>query len=171
MRTVNFTEEDSIAAAEEWNFNCGPGALCAVLDKTPNEIRSLMGDFEKKGYTNPTLMQECLSRAGACYKQTYRSDLPKELPFFLPEVKFGVVRIQWAGPWTEPKVPMRVRYRHTHWIAVAGNEVFDVNAMKIGGWIDFPLWAGSLVPWIVKYCVPKGTGRWWPTHAYEVERR
>ena len=80
------------------------------------------------------------------------------------------MRIQWGGPWTKPRVPMRVRYRQTHWVALRNNneEVFDVNATCSGGWIKTEEWEWKLVPWLIKEAVPKGDGTWWPTHVLEV---
>ena len=170
-RPLRFTLEDARRASDEWGFNCGPGALCAVLNLTPDEIRPKLGEFESKGYTNPTLMLAVLDRVGAKYQQTYRADIPKGWP----QVKYGLMRIQWGGPWTKPGVPMRARYRQTHWIGVRGglllseSEVFDINAVNVGGWIPFANWADKLVPWLCAECVPKWDGTWWPTHAIEVE--
>jgi len=60
-RRAVFGVQEANAASEAWGFNCGPGALCAVLDLTPDELRPKLGDFEAKGYTNPTC------RAGAAW--------------------------------------------------------------------------------------------------------
>lgn len=165
-RLVRFTIDDAQRASDDWGFNCGPGALCAVLHLTPDELRHQMGDFERKGYTNPKLMLEVLHRAGACFRQAFRSDDPSEIPL----VQYGLVRIQWGGPWTRPGVPMAARYRRTHWIAMRdGREIFDVNAMCCGGWISFREWHDELVPWLCRQAVPKWDGRLWATHAIEVE--
>jgi hypothetical protein len=55
---VSFTEADAHRAYDEWGANCGPGALAAIAGLTLDKVRALMGDFETKGYTNPTLMYE-----------------------------------------------------------------------------------------------------------------
>ncbi len=117
-RHAVFGVQEANAAAEAWGFNCGPGALCAVLGLTPDELRPKLGDFEAKGYTNPTLMAAVLRAHGVRHRQTYRSDLPGRF-----HLAFGLMRVQWAGPWTQPDVPMAARYRQTHWVAVAGDEV------------------------------------------------
>ena len=49
-------------------------------------------------------------------------------------------------------------------------EIFDINAMCVGGWIDLPQWSTQLVPWLLKQCEPKATGGWWLTHAVEIRR-
>lgn len=173
MKPVRFTIEDAQKASDEWQFNCGPGALCAILGLTPDELRPNLGEFEAKGYTNPTLMKETLGRCGAKWHQTYRGDSPHLMQEF---AKNGLIRIQWGGPWTKVGVPMRVRYRKTHWVGcrfVEGSknvfQIFDVNAMCVGGWLSFGEWSERLVPWLLKKCVPKHDGTWWATHTLEVE--
>lgn len=165
FRPIRFTIEDALNCG--WNFNCGPGALCAVLNLTPAGIRPLMGDFDSKGYTNPKLMLDVLGRAGAQYHQVYRSDSPTGR---VGKVRHGLMRIQWGGPWTSPTAPKLARCRHTHWVAMRNNseEVFDVNALCVGGWLGMAEWENKLVPWIIKECVPGGDGTWWPTHVIEV---
>ena len=162
-RRAVFGVQEANAAAEAWGFNCGPGALCAVLGLTPDELRPTMGDFEAKGYTNPTLMADVLRAHGVRHRQTYRSDQPGRC-----RLDFGLMRVQWAGPWTQPGVPMAARYRQTHWVAVAGDEVFDINAICVGGWIGRQEWETKLVPWLIREACPRGTGDWWPTHAWEL---
>ncbi|HPA20941.1 MAG TPA: hypothetical protein PLU30_24545 [Verrucomicrobiae bacterium] len=165
---LRFTEADAIRAADAWRFNCGPGALCAVLDLTPDEIRPKLAGFERKGYTNPTLMAEILTGCGARFHRVFRSDAPGE-PF--PALRLGLIRIQWGGPWTRPGVPMMARYRKTHWIAArrASQQIFDINCMGVGGWIDRHCWTDNWAPWIAGSCVEDSDGTWWPTHAIEVD--
>lgn len=173
-----FTLDDAQAAADAWGFNCGPGALCAVLGMTPDEIRPHLLDFEGKGYTNPTLMANILRGLNIPFRRKYECAVGpvdnRPLPGDWP--RFGLVRVQWGGPWTAPGVPMRARYRHTHWIAVrmdgdsGRREAFDINALCVGGWLPFYEWANELVPWLIRECVPKGNGEWWPTHCWEINQ-
>lgn len=167
---VRYTATDFYTASEEWGFNCGPGALCAVLNLTPNELRPHLLDFESKGYTNPTLMYGVLDGLGVKWSQCYRGDV-HPAPEHTPWPRFGLVRVQWGGPWTKPGVPMRARYRQTHWVASRGEpsrrEIFDVNGVK-EGWLPFRIWAEHLMPWLAEDCVPKWDGRFWPTHGIEV---
>lgn len=171
--TPRFTLADAERANDEWGCNCGPAALAAVTGRTLDEIRPLMGDFERKRYTNPTLMFDSLMRTGV--KFWWNTGM-------LPA--HGLCRVQWEGPWTKPGVPVRARYRHTHWIAMqnplhsrlldqihrdAG--IFDINAMNSGGWIAYSEWATTLVPWLLKECEPKADGKWHFTHHVEVELR
>jgi hypothetical protein len=168
---LRFTETDAERASDQWGCNCGPSALAAITGRTLDEIRPLMGDFERKRYTNPTLMFDSIKRTAVPY---WTVDCPPT---------HGLCRVQWEGPWTEPGVPIRVRYRHTHWIGIQNPRhssmmnqihqearIFDINAMCVGGWIPYAEWATSLVPWLLKQCEPKANGRWHITHRIEVGR-
>ena len=176
--SARFTLDDAQRARDEWNFNCGPAALAVVSGLTLQDLRPQMGDFESKGYTNPTLMFDCLNRLGINWKPRkargptgWHSDGLHVWP------RFGLCRVQWEGPWTAPGVPIRVRYRHTHWIAVdstiEGEEpnVFDVNCMCVGGWVPLSEWRHSVVPWLLKQCVPRANGAWHLTHVIEIPKQ
>jgi hypothetical protein len=181
---VRFNRDDAQAAGDTWRFNCGPAALCAVLHMTPEEIRPHLLDFEQKGYTNPSLMASILRRLRVPFKRVAEWTgavvvRPVWYPWFFPGC--GLVRIQWGGPWTQPGVPIRVRYRHTHWVGARVNvrlphgdpsfrEMFDINAICAGGWLPYAEWADQLIPWLIRECQPEASGEWWPTHIWEVER-
>lgn len=160
---LKMTTLESLIAARDWGFNCGPGALCAALNLTPDEIRPHLDEFEKRGYMNPTQILAALKKLGADFRQTYRADEPS-VP--LIAVKHGLTKIQWGGPWCKKGVPMTARYYHTHWIANHGDYIFDVNAKD--GWIHRDTWTDQLVPWLLKQIEPKWDGTFWPTNAYEV---
>lgn len=181
---IRFTLEDAQVASDAWGFNCGPAALCAVAGMTPSGVRPHLQSFEQKGHTNPMLMASILNGLKIPFQRKYESPAamcPESCggTYLAEHLKtldskadiyptFGLVRIQWAGPWIGQRVPVRARYRHTHWIAMRGREVFDVNAMCVGGWIPFEEWSTELVPWLLKECQPKANGDWWPTHSWEV---
>lgn len=171
---IRFTAEDAQAAGEAWRFNCGPGALCAITGMTPAELRPHLGDFERKGYTNPSLMASILKDLGIAYDRVFEATGAERKPWSdgnLPE--FGLMRVQWGGPWTRPGVPMAARYRYTHWVAIDRQHptcVFDVNAACVGGWIPWEEWITQLIPWLLRECHPKASGEWWPTHCWQVPR-
>ncbi|NQT91950.1 MAG: hypothetical protein HQ559_04245 [Lentisphaerae bacterium] len=175
LRPIKFGVGMVNTASEEWGFNCGPGALCAVLHMTPEELRPHMGDFESKEYTNPRLMRSILRELLVRHEWlVFRGTPPEATGHEWPE--FGLVRIQWDGPWCRDKAPMVARYRHTHWIAhrvqpyrdTGFRQVFDVNATCAGGWIPYDEWADKLVPWLLEECEPKANGQWWVTHAARI---
>lgn len=55
-------------------------------------------------------------------------------------------------------------------LQVAGDEVFDINAICVGGWIGMQEWETKLVPWLIREACPRSTGDWWPTHAWELPK-
>jgi hypothetical protein len=158
---VTFSLEDAVSAADAWGANCGPGALAAVLGLSLNQVRPHLGDFESKRYMNPMLMFAALRSLGVTWRNAAEGWPDR-----------GLIRIQWEGPWTAPGVPVRVRYRHTHWVGsrlCRGEvEVFDINCMCVGGWVPLPEWSGRVVPWLLKECHPKANGRWHSTHRLAV---
>src|SRR5690606_14906891 len=136
-------------AYDEWGANCGPGAIAAICGITLDDLRPHMGDFERKHYTNPTLMWAVLDSLGVTWaKVTPAVSWPQ----------YGLVRIQWEGPWSEPGAPPHWAYRHTHWVGAAtdpvkGVGIFDINAIGNGsGWCSLDDWKAMIVPWILNEC-------------------
>jgi hypothetical protein len=157
-----FTLEDVQRAADGWGCNCGPSAIAAVVRIPLEDLRSHLGDFERKRYTNPTLMFAILQSLGVRWQNVQGKAWPE----------YGLVRVQWHGPWMAAGVPIKARYRQTHWIGSRHHgttaEIFDVNCMCVGGWVSRDEWARQVAPWIVRECVPRGTGEWSLTHSLEV---
>lgn len=171
--TPRFTNEEAERAHDEWRFNCGPSALAVMLGLTIEQVRSHMGDFEAKGYTNPTLMRAALTSAGARFRWTrFAPGMSQRMP------EFGLARIQWAGPWTRRGVPPAAAYRHTHWVGsmysptlTDPHGVWDINALNNGsGWVSLGHWSNLVVPAILAACEPKASGAWWTTHFVEIQR-
>ena len=167
---VRFSLEDAQTAAGG-HFNCGPASLCAVSDLMPNDVLPHLRNFDKKHYTNPLMMKQALDTLDIPFDRVFECrghDHPKN-PIY---PVFGLVRVQWDGPWFLPGVPVRASYRHTHWVAwdSAFNRVFDINAMCVGGWLPKKEWRELLVPWLLSQIEPTATGLWWPTHCWQIKR-
>lgn len=165
----------NLAAAEraqaEWGANCGPGALAAMFHLTLDEVRPHMGDFERKGYTNPTMMISALESLGARF---HARALATNVNF-LDWPSYGLARIQWEGPWSNAANP-RWGYRYSHWVGAARINgeigVFDINCINNGsGWVSLHVWQTVVVPWILIECVPRASGGWHITHAIEVKQQ
>jgi hypothetical protein len=175
MMRTRFSYEDAERAHDEWGCNCGPGALAAIMGMTLDEVRPHMGDFERKHYTNPTLMFDALRSIGATWKaNVVGSKCAGATCTFVGWPLFGLARVQWEGPWTQPGVPMRARYRYTHWVGAQQRNgsygIFDINCMSNGtGWCSLDDWIKHLVPSLVAL-YPRANGKWHITHAIEVER-
>jgi hypothetical protein len=163
-----FTEADAQRAFDEWGCNCGPSALAAIGGLTLAEVRPLLVGFDAKRYTNPTMMRDALGSVFSSWKYTIGRDGPTW-------PRFGLARIQWEGPWTLPGVPMRARYRYTHWVGSkrgeTGTGVFDINAINNGsGWVSLEDWTAILAPAIAAQ-YKRSSGAWHITHAIEVGPR
>lgn len=151
------------AAEREWGANCGPGALAGILGLTLEEVRPHMGDFEEKGYTNPTLMYAALDSLGVDWRK-----IGKSWP------RYGLVRVGWEGPWTDSGSWMAAA-RHTHWIgtALVGGRrgVFDINCVTNGsGWVSLEDWEDEIAPWLIGQYA-KANGRWHIANGIEILRR
>lgn len=162
---TKFGCEEADAAYDEWGCNCGPAAIAAICGLTLDQLRPHFGDFEEKRYTNPTLMWQILNRvAPGSWSHVYPPDIWP---------RWGLVRIQWGGPWMAFGVPARAQYRHTHWVgscAVPGDVgIFDVNALHVGGWVSIFDWSSQVVPWLLGQTEPKADGTWFRTHVVEIE--
>jgi hypothetical protein len=174
-----FTLADLEAANAAWFCNCGPSALAAIMGLTLDEVRVHMPTFEDKGYTNPTMMFDALRSIGVRWSWT--SVNVAEQPPTWP--RYGIVRIQWEGPWTGPGVPIAARCRFTHWVGACRGQplcatarsdhdvgIWDVNALAKGtGWATLPNWRSVLVPHLTAD-IKLASGGWHITHAIEVER-
>lgn len=156
-----FSLEDAVRGYETWGANCGPGALAAITGLTLDQVRPHLRAFDEKRYTNPTMMRGALESLNVMFDWQVRERA------YLPPL-FGLARVQWDGPWTQPGVPPAAAYRHTHWIASSQNKIFDINCMCVGGWVSFAEWGRQVVPWLLKVSEPKANGNWWLTHLVEI---
>lgn len=166
-----FTEAEADAAAAEWGMNCGPSAIAAIGGFSLAELRPELGDFEQKGYTNPTLMWQILRRIGVHFQVATR---PFKIGAGWPA--FGLARVQWLGRWSAPNVDPRAAYRFTHWVGSCslrgrGVGIWDVNCLNNGtGWVALAEWEQIIVPFITSRY--KGAnGRYEITHSVEIEPR
>lgn len=164
VEAPRFDFADAERAHNEWGANCGPGAIAAICQLSLDELRPHMGDFEEKHYTNPALMWKVLRGLGVNFKVL---ESTARWP------TYGLVRIQWEGPWTEPGVPIRARYRFTHWVGActAGPDdigIFDINCINNGtGWVSLDDWAQIIVPYLLE-SISRANGKWTKTHVVEV---
>lgn len=159
---TRITQCEAEHAFEEWGANCGPGALAAIVGLTLAAVRPHLGNFEQKRYTNPTLMYAALDSLGVRYEKLQDKSWPS----------WGLVRVQWEGPWQH----WIEKARHTHWIGAhtskaVGRAVFDINCVNNGtGWVGFADWEQLIVPWLTA-AYPEATGGWHIANSVEVRDR
>lgn len=156
-RHLLYVPPDLDAAYEEWGCNCGPASLAALAYKTCAEIRPLFPGFEQRRYANPTHLLAAMRELFAGCGYAKKDERPNT----------GLLFIQWGGPWCAPGVPVGAAYRHTHWIAVMGEAVFDCNA---GHWVTRETWErpeDGVAAWIISHN-PKADGTWFVRSALEV---
>lgn len=151
--SLAFNRDDKNQAFDDFGFNCGPGAFCAA---TGFSIEKSMLHFPKfmrgRAYVKETDMRAALDMARIGYQESLQ-DWPD----------FGLVRVLFEGPWTSSGNIIDSFYR-SHWIATAqtpeGRKIFDINAMLMGGWIDFDDWSQNLAPWLAKRFFEGANGKW-----------
>jgi hypothetical protein len=165
-----FTELDADAAHEEWGCNCGPTALAAIMRMTLDDVRPHLGDFEKRRYLNPTMMQQALVRIGARFRVVELPPRDRGLAF----PAYGLARIQFDGPWMSKGANPKWRYMHTHWVGAerssASVHIFDVNALENGtGWTSLYDWSSRVAPQLIA-SHERATGSWHVTDRIEIER-
>lgn len=111
---------DIDAAYESWGASCGPCSIASILGATVNEVHDYLEDVDTRGYMNILHVKAALTLA--CLRSW---SIGTRLP------KLGLAFIQWGG---HEHKPVRVQYQFTHWIAVEGERVFEVNAPELTTW-------------------------------------
>jgi hypothetical protein len=167
LPALRFGHDDAVLAHERFGFECGAAALCAVLEETPENVRRYLIYSETQRYTNPTAMTAVLTVMRVPHRITFRSDDPQ--PKKPLSLRLGVARVQWGGHWCGPHMPLAARRRKTHWIAVCGDWVYDINRAD-DGWIHREVWERFVLPAVaMDSCGSDWDGTWWFTHGYELE--
>lgn len=168
----SFTAAEANDAHDRWGCNCGPTALAAMLGLEPDDVLPHLPKFAERRYTNPSMMQAALRTLGVPYREADdaadRENLNAGGFPILRWPNYGLVRIQWEGPWLKPGVPAAAAYYHTHWVGAItgpdGTMIFDCN----GGWFTPAQWEIDVVK-VITAETKRATGGWHPTHRWELE--
>lgn len=169
---LKFSSDDMRSAYERWGCNCGPAALAAVLQISLDDALSLLPDFPSRKYTSPTMMKDALLDCDFREITRARKTAATLCPEILPD--WGLVRVQWTGPWTAPGANPKWAYRQTHWFASFKPEltcpdwtiVFDVNS----GPVEWSDWLKTIPAAITKQ-IPRADGGWFVTHLWQIDPR
>lgn len=161
---IRFSLTDALEASFRFGFNCGPAAIAAILNRTPDEVRPHLGLFEAKKHMNSAEVEWSLISLGC---KTYSRRLPNRESPSLDLPSPSVVRVQWGGSWLKPGVHKGAAAQRTHWIAHrfhAGSAwIYDVNS----GWSTRQDWEAKTVPMILAE-VKRNDGTWFYSHAIEI---
>jgi hypothetical protein len=122
-----FVPWDTEVARANFGANCGPASFAAITGHEVCRSMRLFAHFEHYRWTNLTQMRQALSGA-ECDFVVRRRALPQH----------GLALIQWLGPWTKRDFFSPWSLPYTHWVAVSGRWIFDLNS---GGWQRDSLWA------------------------------
>lgn len=113
---------------------CGPCAFAAFMRKEVLEVRHYFPSFPERKYTNLPMMTDALASAGVYWERV------REWP------KQGLVLI--SGP---------RRYHSRHWIAVAGEFVYEVS---LDTWLPRKLWERDFLPELAE-CYQSRASEWY----------
>ncbi len=120
-----------------YNFgaNCGPICFAALFGIDVCDALQFFSHFSDHRRTNVVEMKRVLMAASLnSFPMPCRG---RAFP------RFGVALVQWLGPWMATDFQSRTSLRHTHWIAVDHDWVFDHNA---GEWLTASAWTNEFVP-------------------------
>lgn len=146
---------DLVQAVDRWRCSCGPAALAALVGMTCEAIRAHVSGYEGRWYMNPTHMKLALCSLGRAASLATAAD---RWPVT------GLAFIQWNGPWSLPGRPVAAAYRHTHWVAVRADWVYDINSDE---WTPRWWWEQEIAPAIMS-CVRQCSGSYYVRTGYEV---
>lgn len=119
---------DVHVARAAFGANCGPAALAAILSLGVCDVMQLFPQFPERPTTAPRQMRRALEVCGLHVKNI------EEFP------KFGLALVAAEGPWSRWKRATGWTLRYTHWVAVRGQEVYDINE---AGWSSMESWSVS----------------------------
>ena len=141
----------TIAPETNGDFGCGPVAFAAIAGISTDEVARYFPSSEDRAWTNRRQMETALKSFG--WRFTRVADAWPQL---------GLCLVHWRGPWTKGKYPAAIMPR-THWVAVIGDYVFDVNWR---GWLPRENWEDVVVSELI--CRHAEADGWEPLTAYEI---
>jgi hypothetical protein len=137
-----------------WGANCGPSALAAILGMTAAEVRPIVERVQGGrflNYMNAGHLTDALRQVG---REVWRVECLRGQVRW-PSAR-GLCVIQFDGPWCEPGVPVKARYRYTHIVASirGGALIYDGNANR---WLPMQEWKDKIMP-VLQRDVKRSTG-------------
>jgi hypothetical protein len=121
-------------ANDLFGSNCGPAALAAALSIQICDVMVIFEQFPERPYTTLSKMREALSNIGLHFEDSSRMPC------------FGLALIQIDGPWSDLPGSGRWSARYTHWVAVSGDQIYDINA---NAWTGRSDWESATLPLLI----------------------
>lgn len=115
----------TIAELADLGVSCGPAAFAALARLGLEAAIDYFPDSAQRAWTNRTMMRRALRAIGFDFAHTSG---------MWPHI--GLCLLHFTGPWTRRGYPAAV-LQHTHWVAVYGEYVFDINW---NGWLPRANW-------------------------------
>lgn len=143
---ITLFQPPDVERAQELGAFCGHAAFAAFTGRSIGD--SMLFFKAGQSWVSFNEMQDALDRVA---ESNYVSAIQR----WPTAIESGLVLLQITGPWTEIGVPMVAAMKHTHWVAVRGGRIFDINA---GHWQDFCDWQELIEPRIVQDHHYKATG-------------
>jgi hypothetical protein len=134
------------------NVGCGPVAFAALCGISATDLPLFFPQSPERAWTNRSQMEQAIAEFGWSFIKV-TSGWPK----------LGLCFIHWCGPWTDRGYAHSVLQR-THWIAVIGDYVFDVNWR---GWLPKENWEDVVVPDVLER--HRSARGWMPLTSYELQ--
>ncbi|HEX4086924.1 MAG TPA: hypothetical protein VHY22_18560, partial [Chthoniobacteraceae bacterium] len=138
-------------AVREGTATCGPTSFAAITGCSVSAALPYFPSASVRPWTNRTDMERALFEAGFDYSRK-----PDDWP------TAGLCLIQFTGPWTERGFE-QAALKYTHWVAVLGEYVFDVNW---SGWLPRENWEEIVLEELLTF-IPATSG-WRALTGYEL---
>ena len=111
-------------AITDYGARCGPISFAAITGLPADDSLRFFPESQFRPWTSRNDMNRAFRESGR--ECSRKSEWPT----------VGLCLVQFTGPWTERNFPA-ASLQHTHWIAVLGAYVYDINW---GGWLPRENW-------------------------------
>lgn len=133
----------------ESDSNCGPSALAAYLNISCAEAIKLTPLYREKGYISPTPMRGAFNNFGMPHVlKTVKGRSKSLVQVMRKHGSKGLALIKFFDKKPETGFIANI---NTHWIAIDGEKIYDVNAPQyhgMGNWMREDQWQRFIMPMV-----------------------
>lgn len=164
--------EESRRAWDEWGANCGPHSIAAATGNNLETVRKALGRFP--GWMSPTMIRETLLKlkwvqrwepVGPKSRVPFKWKMERERAREIHAKARSIARVQYEGPWLDPKADPVKAYYQTHWVAFQRKWVLDTTQCSFQ-WIEASEWKVLFDT----HCQNEGYEGWHFTHWLHLEK-